>query len=102
MAKKKKMKKPTLAEIKRNTKKDAPYFFDAKTLKFFGQKMSDFKVHQTQSGKVYIYAKSYFTDARTGGKQFMGYTIREYIPKGANSKLKYMSGSTKLVDILNK
>ena len=38
---KKKGKKPTIAEIKRNTKKNAPYFFDAKTMKFFGQRMSD-------------------------------------------------------------
>ena len=28
----KKTKKPTIAEIKRNTKKKAPYFFDAKTM----------------------------------------------------------------------
>ena len=97
-----KIKKPTMAEIKRNTKKDAPYYFDAKTMRFFGQKMSDFKVHQTRSGRVYIYSKSYFTDARTGERQFMGYSIREYIPNGLNSKLKYVSSSTKLVDILNK
>jgi len=102
MAKKMKMKKPTMAEIKRNTKKDAPYYFDAKTMKMFGQRMSDFKVHQTRSGRVYIYAKSYSTDYRTGKKEFMGYSIREYIPKGSNSKLKYVGSSTKLVDILNK
>ena len=97
-----KIKKPTMAEIKRNTKKDSPYFFDAGTMRFFGQKMSDFKVHQTRSGRVYIYAKSYFMDARTGERQFMGYSIREYIPNGLKSKLKNVGSSTKLVDILNK
>ena len=64
--------------------------------------MSDFKVHQTRSGRIYFYAKSYSTDYRTGERQFMGYSIREYIPNGLNSKLKFVPSSTKLVDILNK
>ena len=73
------MKKPTIAEIKRNTSKKAPYFFAPKTLKWFGQKMSSFKVHKTKGGKIYIYAKSYSTDHRTGKENFMGYTVHEYI-----------------------
>ena len=73
------MRTPTIAEIKRNTVKKAPYFFSPKTLKWFGQKMSNFKVHKTKSGKVYIYAKSYMTDHRTGKTDFMGYTVHEYI-----------------------
>ena len=92
---KKKVKKPTIAEIKRNTKKKAPYFFDAKTMKFFGQRLSDYKVHRCGNGKVYIYAKSFSTDYRTGEKQFMGYTIREYT--GTDLK----NTKRKLIDITN-
>ena len=96
---KKKTKKPTLAEIKRNTKRKAPYFFDAKTMRMFGQRMSDYKVHKCSDGKIYIYAKSYSTDYRTGKKEFMGYTIRQYIPKGLNSDLK--NSRRKLIEITN-
>ena len=103
--KKKKVKKPTMAEIKRNTKKKNPYMFDKKTMQFFGQRMSDFKVHKTEKGRVFIYAKSYSTDYRTGKKEFMGYTIKEYIPNGLNSDLKNVSYSrnrkVKLINILN-
>ena len=96
---KKKTKKPTIAEIKRNTKKKAPYFFDAKTMRFFGQRMSDYKVHKCRDGKIYIYAKSYATDYRTGKKDFMGYSRHQYIPNGLNSDLRYTS--KKLIDITN-
>ena len=92
---KKKTKKPTIAEIKRTTKKKAPYFFDAKTMRFFGQKMSDYKVHKCSDGKVYIYAKSYSTDYRTGKPQFMGYTIRQYTGSDLNNTKR------KLIDITN-
>ena len=92
---KKKTKKQNIAEIKRTTKKKAPYFFDAKTMRFFGQKMSDYKVHKCSDGKVYIYAKSYSTDYRTGKPQFMGYTIRQY----TGSDLK--NTKRKLIDITN-
>ena len=87
--------KPTIAEIKRTTKKEAPYFFDAKTMKDFGQRMSDYKVHQCKDGKVYIYAKSYATDYRTGKKEFMGYTIRQW----TGSDLK--NTNRKLIEITN-
>ena len=93
--KNKKGKKPTISEIKRNTKKSAPYFFDAKTMKMFGQRMSDYKVHRCNDGKVYIYAKSYSTDYRTGKQQFMGYTIRQYV----GSDLKRTK--RKLIEITN-
>lgn len=87
----KKRKKPTISEIKRNTKKNQPYYFDTKTLRYFGQKMSDFKVYMTKTGRVFIYAKSYDLDYRTGKKRLMGYTIREYIDKGLKSELKIVS-----------
>jgi len=90
-----KINKPTIAEIKRNTKTKAPYFFDAKTMKFFGQRMSDYKVHKCSDGKVYIYAKSFSTDYRTGKPEFMGYTIRQY----TGSDLK--NTTRKLIEITN-
>tara|TARA_Y100001973_G_C5166442_1_gene316461 strand:+ start:671 stop:886 length:216 start_codon:yes stop_codon:yes gene_type:complete len=36
----------TIHEIKRRTKETAPYFFERKTLEFFGQAMRSFKVTQ--------------------------------------------------------
>ena len=99
------MKKPTMAEIKRNTKKKNPYMFDKKTMRDFGQIMSDFKFHKTQKGRIFIYAKSFSTDYRTGKPEFMGYTLKEYIPNGLNSDLKNVAygrnRKVKLVNILN-
>tara|TARA_R100000664_G_C2758728_1_gene147889 strand:- start:1563 stop:1850 length:288 start_codon:yes stop_codon:yes gene_type:complete len=92
---KKRDKKPTIAEIKRRTKKKSPYFFDAKTMKMFGQRMSDWKVHKCKDGKVYIYAKSYSTDYRTGKKEFMGYTRYQF----TGDDLRYTK--KKLIDITN-
>ena len=92
---KKKTKKPTIAEIKRKTKKKAPYFFDPKTMRFFGQKMSDYKVHKCRDGKVYIYSKSYSKDYRTGEKEFMGYSVHEF----TGDDLRYTK--RKLIDITN-
>ena len=96
---KKREKKPTIEEIKRNTKKALPYYFDTKAMKFFGQKLSDYKVHQCRNGKIYIYAKSMQMDYRTGKKDFMGYSIRQYVPNGLNSDLKM--SRKKLIEITN-
>lgn len=38
--------------IKRRTQERYPYFFDKNTMEFFGQKMSDFKVHKL--GEKYL------------------------------------------------
>lgn len=84
---KKKVKKPTISYIKNSTLRDSPYFFETKTLKFFGQRMSSFKVHVTDSGRIFIYAPAYAKDYRTGGKRRMKDTIREYKPNGMRSKL---------------
>lgn len=46
------MRKPTIYEIKRLTEETYPYFFSKDTLKFFGQKMKDFKVH-TVTNSIY-------------------------------------------------
>jgi hypothetical protein len=89
----KKTKKPTITEIKRLTVKKSPYFFDAKTLKAFGQKMSSFKVHKSKTGRIFIYAKSYSTDYRTGKKEYMGYSIRELKNNDLIYSTKYKSVS---------
>jgi hypothetical protein len=62
----------TISQIKAQATK-APYYFDRKTLKFFGQTMSSFKVVTSKSGKVFIYAP--MTDHR-GVK--MGFSIAEF------------------------
>lgn len=90
---KKKIKKPTISYIKSSTLKDSPYFFETKTLKFFGQRQSSFKVHVTDSGRIFIYAPAYSNDYRTGKRVRMKDTIREYIPNGMRSKLKFTSKS---------
>jgi antirestriction protein len=66
----------TISEIKRRTSETSPYFFDAKTMKFFNQKMSDFKVRKLENGKYEIYAprKDY------NGKS-MGVTKRIFNPE---------------------
>lgn len=66
------MKKPTIYDIKYDIQEKSPYFFSYKTLKFFGQTMKDFKVVQSPTGRIFIYAPSYWHT------QFMGYTFREY------------------------
>tara|TARA_R110000823_G_C15739986_1_gene480697 strand:- start:44 stop:415 length:372 start_codon:yes stop_codon:yes gene_type:complete len=86
-----KMKKPTIAEIKRTTKKDSPSYFDARTMKMFKQTMKSFKVHKSRKGNFFIYSKGYSYDSRDGKWYFMGYSIRRYVPDGMNSKLTYVS-----------
>ena len=48
----------TIYEIKEKTKKTAPFFFDKKTMKFFGQTLKDFKVKKQSDGRFKITAKS--------------------------------------------
>ena len=52
----KKIETMTIHEIRRRTEETEPYFFSAKTLRFFGQKMSDFRVRQQADGRYYICA----------------------------------------------
>tara|TARA_Y100000114_G_C11745190_1_gene321213 strand:- start:112 stop:528 length:417 start_codon:yes stop_codon:yes gene_type:complete len=77
---------PSISTIKRNTKKNAPFYFDRKTLKTFGQTMSSFKVYKAKNGATYIYAKTFQTN-RDGVKQPTGYSIQQYLDDGLNSKL---------------
>lgn len=48
----------TIQEIKERTLKTAPYFFSDDTMRFFGQKLSDFKVSKQSDGRYKISAKS--------------------------------------------
>ena len=52
----------TIYEIKRRTSETAPYYFDRKTLQFFGQTMRSFKVEKCDDGRYRISAplKSYY------------------------------------------
>lgn len=73
-------KAPSLDYIERATHEHSPHFFDRKTLKYFGQRKSDFKVMRSKkSGRVFIAAPS-----RTHRDM---YTIREF----TGSKLKVVS-----------
>ena len=58
----------TIYEIK-NRLENAPYFFDRKTLKFFGQTLKSFKVQKLDNGNYYIFAP-----------QKHGFTEREFNP----------------------
>lgn len=72
---------PSLSYIQRETHETAPHFFDAKTLKFFGQRKSDFKIMKSKlSGRVFIGAPS-----RTHKGMF---TLREFV----GNRLKTVSG----------
>lgn len=48
---------PTIYEIKRMTFEKKPYFFDRNTMRFYGQRLSDFKVKRSPKGKIFIYAR---------------------------------------------
>ena len=57
-------------EIKERTKKTAPHFFSGDTMKFFNQRLKDFKVKKLNETEYLIYANSYWN-----GK-LMGKTMR--------------------------
>jgi antirestriction protein len=66
----------TISEIKRRTSETSPYFFDAKTMKFFNQKMSDFKVRKLENGKYEISAPRKDSNGKS-----MGVTKRIFNPE---------------------
>lgn len=67
-------KRPSIYDIKRNTAGTSPNFFERATLKFFGQRLSDFSVYKQDDGRYLISAPR-----RICGK-FQGYTRRYYNP----------------------
>lgn len=69
------MKKPTISQIKIAVSETQPHFFDAKTLKFFGQTMKSFTVTRLDDGNYLISAPIYY-DGR-----ICGYTKRVFVPE---------------------
>ena len=65
----------TISEIKRRTEQSSPYFFDRKTLKFFNQKMKDFKTQKQPDGRIKIYAPMKDHSGKTVGE-----TVRYFNP----------------------
>ncbi len=66
---------PTIQEIKEETLRTSPHFFDEGTLKWFGQTMRTFKVRLSPEGRVFIYAR--MTD-RHEDNAYRGFTFREF------------------------
>lgn len=64
----------TISEVKYRTQEKQPYFFDRKSMKFFGQTMRDFKVYKQSDGRFEITAPM-----RMDGK-VIGTTIRFFNP----------------------
>ena len=62
----------TINEIKKRTQKTAPHFFSRDTMRFFNQKLKDFKVKKLNDTEFLIYADSYWNG------NFMGVTIRVF------------------------
>ncbi len=56
----------TIYEIKEQTKKTSPYFFSKDTMKFFNQKLTDFKVKKLNDTEYLIYADSYWNGVLRG------------------------------------
>jgi hypothetical protein len=67
----------TIYEIKNRTLESSPYFFTAKTLKFFGQTMRSFSVRKQTDGRYKIAAP--MIDRNTGRN--MGETVRFFNPE---------------------
>ena len=70
------MRKPTIYDIKQDTAKNSPHFFDRGSLRFFDQTMKDFSVHKSPQGNLYILASSNSWNGSRGN--FV--TFRRYIP----------------------
>ena len=62
----------TINEIKKRTQKTAPHFFSRDTMRFFNQKLRDFKVKKLNDTEYLVYADSYWFG------NFMGVTIRVF------------------------
>tara|TARA_R100000900_G_scaffold78092_1_gene61649 strand:- start:2574 stop:2822 length:249 start_codon:yes stop_codon:yes gene_type:complete len=67
----------TIQEIKQRTKKNAPHYFSANTLKFFNQRLSDFKVKKLNETEYLIYAPSYWDGRLMGTSMRIFNTITE-------------------------
>ena len=83
----------SITTIKYATKESDSHFFDRKTMKFFGQRMSDFK-KKVINDRVFIYATSRLN---FDGKRVSDIcSIREVIVKGPDKlALKFCDNETK-------
>ena len=75
----------TIYEIKKRTKVTAPYFFSKDTLRFFGQRISDFTVKKQNDGRYEIKAI-----CRNAPHEEQYYTVRYFNP--SNDKLELEGG----------
>lgn len=48
----------TISQIKKLTAETEPYYFSRKTMRWWGQRMSDFKVSKCEDGRYLIQATS--------------------------------------------
>ena len=67
----------TIYEIKQKTLQTSPYYFDSKSMKFFGQTMRSFSIRKQEDGRYLISAP--MIDSTTGRK--MGETKRFFNPE---------------------
>ena len=77
--------RPTIAHIAERNAAAGGYYFSRDTLRFFGQRRSDFKVHVVK-GRVFVQASSY------QGGNYTGESFAEFNPKtgcmsGVNSTM---------------
>ncbi len=70
----------TIHEIKRLTQETNPYYFDRQTMRFFGQRLRDFRVQKQPDGRYRISAPITDRDGRN-----MGESVRFFNP--ANNEL---------------
>lgn len=56
----------TIYQIKQATQATAPYFFERKTLRFFGQTMRDFRTYKQKDGRIMIFAPMYNNGRKVG------------------------------------
>ena len=66
--------RPTIAYIAERNAAAGGYYFSRDTLRFFGQRRSDFKIH-VRAGRVFVQASSY------QGGNYMGESFAEFNPK---------------------
>jgi hypothetical protein len=53
----------TISQIKKLTSETEPYYFSRKTMRWWGQKMSDFSVSKCEDGRYLIQAPSKYGDS---------------------------------------
>lgn len=80
----------TISDIKRMTEETSPHFFDRKTMKFFGQRMSDFKVRKMEDGRIEISAPM-----RDSSGKIVGQTKRFFNPETNKLELYAKGGKLK-------